>query len=458
MSQPTTKRRRSGAVSFRALAVAAFVLGSASATVAAGEPCFLSEECADGNFCNGIETCVGGFCQDGAPIPCDDGDACTLDFCDPAKGCGHSEELCPADCGGLGDGERCADGTVCTSGDACSGGLCVPGPPPACPNTGPCVSASCDPMFGCVYTEEFVSGPCVPTCDGTVADFTPCPGDGNLCTLDACLPSTDFSMDFCIENLLFELQCGDGDACNGEEWCSPSLGCQQGPPPVCDDGDACNGVETCDSGSGCQPGTPGLPDGTACDDGLLCTNGDVCASESCGGTPVSPADCDDADAATADRCLEGFGCLNCVSIERVRAKVKFAAPGKTNGKVKIRGDLRPAEGGDIDPGVEPMTLVVEIGAVEIVRATLPAGALEEPKTGSFRYRDKTASAAPPLRTVKIKRRSDGSYRLRAASGRFAPESVSGTSLEVVLPLGIDCFGETSACVSKGGGSVLSCKE
>ena len=41
--------------------------------------------CADEDPCNGVETCVGGECQSAAP-PCEDGDPCTDDLCDPGDG------------------------------------------------------------------------------------------------------------------------------------------------------------------------------------------------------------------------------------------------------------------------------------------------------------------------------------------------------------------------------------
>jgi hypothetical protein len=47
-------------------------------------------DCADGNVCDGEETCdpATGRCRPGTPLVCDDGDPCTIDQpCDPAGGC-----------------------------------------------------------------------------------------------------------------------------------------------------------------------------------------------------------------------------------------------------------------------------------------------------------------------------------------------------------------------------------
>jgi hypothetical protein len=440
--------------------VAAFALLAATSlpALAAGESCFTDADCADGNFCNGIEFCNQGICEDTAPIPCDDGDACTLDFCDPAIGCGHSEELCATDCAGLADGTPCVDGSVCTLGDVCNGGNCQPGPAPSCPDADGCTAASCDPMYGCTYSEEFVEGPCVPTCDGTVADFTPCPGDDDICTRDACLPSADFGLDFCIEALLFRRQCADGDACNGAEWCSPLLGCQAGPPLDCDDGDACNGPETCDSGTGCLPGSPQLPDGSTCDDDTVCTVDDECTGGACGGTPLTPADCDDANPTTDDFCLEPFGCLSCPSVSRARAKVKFAKAGEVDGRLKISGEVTPAGGGTLSPGSETLTVVVDLDGATLFRAQLPAGSLAEKRPGVFNFKDKTGSVADGLRTVKLKGSSDGRYKIRANTVKSAFPQSAATPLKVTIPVGDDCFSATPSCTSTASGRVLSCKE
>jgi hypothetical protein len=71
--------------------------------------CATDPECADANVCNGTETCDGGTmaCARGAPLSCDDGNACTSDACNPTLGCSHT----------LVDGDR--DGHSPTSAGAC---------------------------------------------------------------------------------------------------------------------------------------------------------------------------------------------------------------------------------------------------------------------------------------------------------------------------------------------------
>jgi hypothetical protein len=54
-------------------------------------------------------------------------------------------------------------------------------------------------------------------------------------------------------DLCLNLNCDDGNVCNGIETCDPMQGCQPGQALACDDGNGCNGIETCDPIQGCQP-------------------------------------------------------------------------------------------------------------------------------------------------------------------------------------------------------------
>ena len=106
-------------------------------------------------------------------------------------------------------------------------------------------------------------------------------GPATVCTVHVCDCDTD-------------VDCDDGDYCNGAESCDFQLGCQAGSPPCtdpllpqcdednqscveclsdahCDDGDFCTGAETCDDAT-CQSGTP-----PNCDDDVACTI-DSCSS------------------------------------------------------------------------------------------------------------------------------------------------------------------------------------
>ena len=72
-----------------------------------------SGSCTDSDLCTGGETCSGGICGGGKPIPCDDGNACTLDSCDWVSGCASAN---------LPASVTCTDG--CGGAGACGGGVC----------------------------------------------------------------------------------------------------------------------------------------------------------------------------------------------------------------------------------------------------------------------------------------------------------------------------------------------
>ncbi len=128
------------------------------------ERCTTDAQCDDGNACNGVERCspAGGDpvtgCVPGMPLECDDGIACTRDFCNPASGCGIEAQ-----------NAECNDGIDCTS-DICDPGFgCRQEPNHDVCNAGFCnVGGFCDPSFGCA--------------GGEPRDCR----DGNFCTADSC--------------------------------------------------------------------------------------------------------------------------------------------------------------------------------------------------------------------------------------------------------------------------------
>jgi RHS repeat-associated protein len=147
--------------------------------------------CSDGNACNGVETCDGaGVCLAGAPLVVDDGNPCTADACDPAGGVTHSS---------LPAGTSCSGGNAC-DGAACNGtGTCVAGTAPALDDGNPCTIDSCDPARGVVHTPATPGTSCSDgnacngeeTCNAAgacVASTPPSVDDGDACTADACYP------------------------------------------------------------------------------------------------------------------------------------------------------------------------------------------------------------------------------------------------------------------------------
>ena len=104
------------------------------------------------------------------------------------------------------------------------------------------------------------------------------------------------------EDLCASISCTAVDACHLAGECDPGTGVCSSPfapdGTACDDGDLCTNTDTCQSGactgvslcpaaSGCQPGCDpetGLcaaPDGTSCNDGSVCTTTDTCQGGVC---------------------------------------------------------------------------------------------------------------------------------------------------------------------------------
>ena len=135
------------------------------------------------------ETCAPGD-------PCGDGDACTIDACDPATGCVHT-----------------------------AGGPCE--------DESPCTADHCDPAIGCVY--EPVDGEC--TLTDACALFAACV-DG-ACTAVA------------------SVDCDDEDPCTVDACDATTAECSHAPAAagaVCDDQDLCSAGETCDAAGACGSG------------------------------------------------------------------------------------------------------------------------------------------------------------------------------------------------------------
>lgn len=242
--------------------------------------CAQDEDCIDSNPCNGIESCQAGLCQAGQALVCDDFDACTRNACDPVAGCVFINQA------GL-----CDDGDLCTFGDSCDLGQCI-GQPMDCSGLDmPCQLGVCNPGVGVCQIQVF-------------DDWSPC-DDGDGCSLDDvcasgfCLgvdrdcsgltgPCTQGRCDAdsgeCVtDNRPDGANCDDGDACTGGDLCA--AGVCAGLAPNCSGlTDICNeGV--CDPASGLCIAAA-LPEGSACHDGDLCTQAEVCRQGVCEAEPI----------------------------------------------------------------------------------------------------------------------------------------------------------------------------
>ncbi len=125
--------------------------------------CYVCEKgdppaCTDGNACTTTDKCAAsGKCVGTGALDCDDKNPCTNDSCDALKGCVHTNNTVD-----------CQDGNACTTLDKCSGGKCVGGAALVCDDKTSCTVNSCDPVKGCVYTPDTKNNVGAPACDGYV--------------------------------------------------------------------------------------------------------------------------------------------------------------------------------------------------------------------------------------------------------------------------------------------------
>src|SRR5262249_15707776 len=91
------------------------------------------------------------FQAPGEPSPgnpnasCDDGDGCTNDVCAVGGGCQHTPKP---------DGSSCGGGDQCVGFQTCSAGACVRTGAVTCDDLDVCTVDSCDPSKGCVFTSQ----------------------------------------------------------------------------------------------------------------------------------------------------------------------------------------------------------------------------------------------------------------------------------------------------------------
>ena len=295
-------------------------------------------ELADGNLCLGSWTCTDSHCQlvPGSQVECTPPDnPCMTANCVPATGeCVESPGP---------NGASCDDVDMCTEQDICVDGLCI-GSLSECDDNNLCTDDWCDPLQGCVNDPADLEcddenpctagdwcqdGECQPgpenICECTVNDdctqFNPdnlCAGTwvciDAVCQLDLdSIPVCDMSADTqCVKNLC-NPQTGiceftdmpDGTQCDDSLLCTENDVCQQGACAgvllACDDGNLCTD-DVCIEPDGCTH----LPNNLACDDSNACTMSDACQDGQCSGTPLV---CDDDNICTDDWCDPQQGCV-----------------------------------------------------------------------------------------------------------------------------------------------------
>lgn len=342
--------------------------------------------CDDGDSCSADDGCVGGKCV-GVAMACDDDNVCTTDACAEAK-CVH-----------ISIGGGCDDDNVCTSGDACSGGVCVPAATIDCDDANVCTVDACAHPGGCsnVATVGDDGGD-----DGGQADCS----DGDACTVEACAGNV------CTKS-------GNVD---------------------CDDKNVCT-VDSCDPSVGCANASKAA-DGTACDDGLSCTLGDVCSDGSCGGSDIFGAR---VLPKVYQRIVNGGVRIGGVTwLAGGQQSTAIAAPEPWLLQVQGAGDGVSAVSVD---GLAPKSAFEAIAA-----STLGGAAVVAIGVGPVNFWNDTVYAAQLSSTGKML-----AYAKMTLAGHFEAHGVQATSAGGALIVGRH-WSETSskaaiATVAVGGGSI-----
>lgn len=270
--------------------------------------------CEDGDPCTKGDVCANSICKPGQPPDCNDDNSCTEDFCNAQGNCINAPLQGP-----------CDNGNPCTVNDQCIGGLCQPGPGLVCNDKNGCTDDGCDPESGCVFVPN--SKPCDDGSVCTQTDVCTdgqCVGsnelecaDSSICTNDYCDPNGG------CQHVPVNGDCDDGDPCTKNDYCAVGI-CLSGPPVDCNDDNLCTN-DNCNPDTGCvnTPNSKACNDGDPCTFGDVCANGqcqpgdladctddnpcteDGCENDSCVHTYLDGS-CDDEDPCTVgDKCTMG---------------------------------------------------------------------------------------------------------------------------------------------------------
>ncbi|MDO8505718.1 MAG: putative metal-binding motif-containing protein [bacterium] len=242
--------------------------------------------CQDGIFCNGEELCEGGECAIGAPVVCDDGVACTADFCE------ESSRVCSS----VADNARCDDDSACTT-DRCTLTGCANEITLDADDDG-FIAASCIGGTDCNDGNDAINPDATELCDGVDNNCAGGVDEGvlNACgvcgevppevcngTDDDCNETIDDAQGCCpFTPCSVGQQCCDG-TCQGGECCFPNGSCLLGwdgneyPFLICSPDNWCVG---CANDSECNEASGSGGWGRVCCSGL-CYAGDCCSSSDC---------------------------------------------------------------------------------------------------------------------------------------------------------------------------------
>ena len=261
--------------------------------------------CSDGVFCNGADSCLSGSCSvhAGDPCPGGDGDGNCSESCDEAA------DACVAPDS---NGSPCSDGVFCNGSDSCSAALCsvhAGNPCPGADSDGNC-SESCNESADACDAADPADSPCNDGtfCNGsdkcasgacTIHSGNPCPGgDGDGDCSESCKEATDA----CTADDPEGAACNDGLFCNGTDVCaSGACSVHAGDPCPGPDGDS-NCAESCNEAADTCTAADGS--GAACSDAVFCNGSDSCQAGNCTGHPGNPCAGADGDLDCSETCDE----------------------------------------------------------------------------------------------------------------------------------------------------------
>ncbi len=129
---------------------------------------FVVGKCDDSNACTTVDLCSGGICGGLQATNCNDGNPCTLDGCDSKSGCTHKDLT----------GTACLDNNACTVNEKCAAGVCKT-TEKVCNDGNDCTVDFCDILKGCQAANKQQWTPCFDdslksACDGAgMCSFLP---------------------------------------------------------------------------------------------------------------------------------------------------------------------------------------------------------------------------------------------------------------------------------------------
>ena len=257
--------------------------------------------------------------------------------------------------------------------------------------------------------------------------------------------------------------CNDGDACSAADVCvgGACLGTER---TVCNASDPCHVPGVCDALTGACSNPP-RPDGSACEDGVLCTAGDTCQDGVCvTGGPGPDGDGDgvcnaldvcpaDPDPAQGDLDADGLGDA-CdpvdAPLDLLRAVLRRRG---ARGTIALRGAFVVRSPADALSGAHGVAVRVRNGGAVDERQSWAAGECRTSANGRLVCR---ASG----RRARFVRAEGDAYRFRITLGGAAigPTFDAGVGVVLTHDTGIDRVGSLTAGACKQRSARLSCRQ